>query len=54
MIMSVITIHYDAKCKHCKHQSRQLNKRTNKYQAYCEVKTKFVRLEDKACFKLKL
>ena len=52
--MSVITIHYDAKCKHCKHQSALLNKRTNKYQAYCEVKTKFVTLKDNACLKFEL
>ncbi len=49
--MSVVEIFYDAKCKHCIHQSSKLNEKTNKYQAYCEVKGKFVRLRDKACNK---
>lgn len=52
--MSIITIHYDAKCKHFKHQKQELNKRTNKNQAYCEIKNEFVRLIDKACNKLEL
>lgn len=47
--MSIVEIHYDAKCKHCRHRIDKLNERTNRMQSYCEVNNYFVALRDKAC-----
>ena len=47
--MPIIEIHYDAKCKHCRHRKDKLNERTNRMQSYCEVHGCFVTLKNKSC-----